>query len=128
MLDGVEAAHLITFGGDGYAALENGPEIVVALRAAGVERVSVLGGWDTSTLEPALDAAGVPWALLSPVEFMANTLDHADAIRADGEVRVYDVGRTSAAVHEADIAAVALAVLTGAAPTGPGTCSPAARP
>jgi len=118
VLDGVEAAHLITFGGDGYAALENGPEIVAALRAAGVDRVSVLGGWDTSTLEPALDAAGVPWALLSPVEFMANTLDHADAIRADGEVRVYDGGRTSAAVHEADIAAVALAVLTGVAPTG----------
>ena len=118
VLDGVEAAHLITFGGDGYAALENGPEIVAALRAAGVDRVSVLGGWDTSTLEPALDAAGVPWALLSPVEFMANTLDHADAIRAGGEVRVYDGGRTSAAVHEADIAAVALAVLTGAAPTG----------
>jgi uncharacterized protein YbjT (DUF2867 family) len=118
VLAGVDAAHLITFGGDGYAPLAHGPAVVAALRDAGVARVSVLGGWDTSTLEPALDAAGFPWALLSPVEFMANTLAHAAAIRAAGEVRVYDAGRTSAAVHEADIAAVALAVLTGAAATG----------
>lgn len=115
---GVEAAHLITFGGDFSATLENGPEIVDLLVAAGVARVSVLGGWDTGTLEPALDAAGVPWALLAPVEFMANVFDHAEAVRTTGEVRVYDGGRTSAMVHEADIAAVALAVLTGAAPTG----------
>ncbi|MFC5137846.1 NmrA family NAD(P)-binding protein [Actinomycetospora rhizophila] len=116
---GVEAAHLITFTGAFGDWLTNGPEIVDALVAAGVARVSVLGGWDTGTLEPALDAAGVAWALLSPTEFMANTLvDHAEAIRTTGEVRVLDLGRTSAAVHEADIAAVALAVLTGAAPTG----------
>lgn len=116
---GVEAAHLITFTGAFGDTLTNGPEIVDALVAAGVARVTVLGGWDTGTVEPALDAAGVAWALLSPTEFMANTLvDHAEAIRTTGEVRVFDLGRTSAAVHEADIAAVALAVLTGAAPTG----------
>ncbi|MEJ2884864.1 NmrA family NAD(P)-binding protein [Actinomycetospora aeridis] len=116
---GVEAAHLITFSGEFGDTLTNGPEIVDALVAAGVARVSVLGGWDTSTVEPALDAAGVAWALLSPTEFMANTLgDHAEAIRTTGEVRAFDRGRASPAVHEADIAAVALAVLTGAAPTG----------
>lgn len=116
--DGVGAVHLITFSGEFGTTLTNGAEIVDALVAAGVARVSVLGGWDTSTVEPALDGAGVPWALLSPVEFMANALDHAGAVRTTGEVRVYDAGRTSAMVHEADIAAVALAVLTGAAPTG----------
>jgi uncharacterized protein YbjT (DUF2867 family) len=116
---GVEATHLITFTGEFGDTLTNGAEIVAALVAAGVARVSVLGGWDTSTVEPALDAAGVPWALLSPTEFMANTLvDHAETIRTTGEVRVFDLGRASPSVHEADIAAVALAVLTGAAPTG----------
>ena len=57
---GVEAAHLITFTGAFGDTLTNGPEIVDALVAAGVARVSVLGGWDTGTVEPALDAAGVP--------------------------------------------------------------------
>lgn len=111
-LDGVTAAHLITFGGDDYAELQNGTEIVGLLEQASVTRVSVLGGWDTSTLEPALDSSEIAWTLLCPVEFMANTLEHAEAIRDTGEVRVYDGGRTSAAVHEADIAAVAVVALT----------------
>lgn len=109
-LDGVTAAHLITFGGDDYATLTNGQELVDALETAGVKRISVLGGWDTSTLEPALATSGLVWALLRPVEFMANTLEH-EAIRTTGEVRAYDAERVSAAVHEADIAAVAMAVL-----------------
>lgn len=111
-LDGVTAAHLITFGGDDYAVLTNGAEIVAELERAGVRRVSILGGWDTSTLEPALERSTIAWTLMQPVEFMANTLDHAAAIRDAGEVRVYDAGRTSAAIHEADIAAVALLALT----------------
>lgn len=112
-LAGVTAAHLITFAGDDHASLQSGPDLVAALEQAGVTRVTVLGGWDTSTLEPALEASPIAMTLLCPVEFMANTLAHAEAIRSTGEVRMYDGGRRSAAVHEADIAAVALAVLTG---------------
>jgi uncharacterized protein YbjT (DUF2867 family) len=47
-----------------------------------------------------------------PVEFMANALEWADGIRADGEVREPFAGRLSAMVHEADIGAVAAVALT----------------
>ncbi|NRQ33350.1 NmrA family NAD(P)-binding protein [Nonomuraea sp. NN258] len=109
-LAGVTGLHLITFGGD--EPLGNGAEIVALATAARVRRVSVLSGWDPSSVEAALAAGDLPWTLLRPVEFMANALDLAESIRADGVVRTFDLGRPSAMVHEADIAAVAAVALT----------------
>ena len=42
---GVDAVHLITFGGDDGADLTTGPEIVDLARRSGIGRATVLGGW-----------------------------------------------------------------------------------
>ncbi|SDL09550.1 NAD(P)H-binding protein [Nonomuraea jiangxiensis] len=108
-LDGVTGLHLITFGGD--EPLQTGYEIVELAAKAGVRRVTVLSGWDPSTVEQALEQGDLGWTLLQPVEFMANALELAESIRTEGVVRAFDAGRTSAMVHEADIAAVAATAL-----------------
>lgn len=110
-LEGCEAVHFITFTGDFTSTLENGAELVAAAESAGIRRVSVLGSWDESTLEPALRASSLPWAQLAPVEFMSNALEWAPEITANRRVRTL-ADWSSAMVHEADIAAVAVAVLT----------------
>ncbi|MET8155819.1 NAD(P)H-binding protein [Sphaerisporangium sp. NPDC005289] len=112
VLDGVTAAHLINFAGD-YRPLWNGPEIAAAAARAGVTRVTMLGGWQEGTLEPAVQASALEWTKLKPVEFMGNTLaDWAGRLRARGVVREPYGERRSAPVHESDIAAVAAAALT----------------
>ncbi|MBN6057183.1 NAD(P)H-binding protein [Nonomuraea sp. RK-328] len=113
-LYGVTAAHLITFAGDDYAPLKRGDEIVELAVKAGVRRVTVLGGRADGPLEQALAASDLEWTLLEPVEFMSNTLRWwAGSVKAHGVVREPFGDRLSALVHEADIAAVAAAVLTG---------------
>ncbi|GAA2213727.1 NAD(P)H-binding protein [Nonomuraea monospora] len=109
-LEGVTGLHLITFGGDDGAPLENGPELVELAAKAGVRRVSVLSGWDESTVEQALRAGDLGWTRLQCVEFMANAFDWAESIRREGVVRVFG-NHPGAVVHEADIAAVAVAAL-----------------
>lgn len=105
---GVRAAHLINVYGADPAP------IVAALREAGVPKVTVLRGDVTkSPLEEAIEASGLEWTWLAPVEFMSNTLEWADSIRAAGVVREGFPEAKSAMVHEADIAAVAAAALTG---------------
>ena len=112
VLDGVTAAHLITFGDD-YAPLTNGAEIAAIARKAGVERVTVLrGDVGPSPLEEAVAASGLHWTALAPVEFMSNTLEWADAVRSAGVVRAGFAGMPSALVHDGDIAAVAATALT----------------
>jgi uncharacterized protein YbjT (DUF2867 family) len=111
--DGVSAAHLITFGKGGYLPLDNGEEIVDLAARHGVRRVSVLGGWQESTVEPALRSSDLAWTFLAPVEFMANTLhDWGPRLRSSGVVREPYGNRVSPAVHESDIAAVAATALT----------------
>lgn len=111
-LDGVTAAHLINFAGDGYAPLQTGAEIVELAGRAGVRRVTVLGGRTEGTLEQALEASDIEWTLLNPVEFMANTLQWwAASVRAEGMIREPFGDRVSSLVHEADIGAVAATVL-----------------
>jgi uncharacterized protein YbjT (DUF2867 family) len=62
--------------------------------------------------EEAVRESGVPWTILGPLGFMANTLHWAGTIRAEGAVyAAYSQGRI-AAIDERDIAAVAAAVLT----------------
>ncbi|RJL31947.1 NAD(P)H-binding protein [Bailinhaonella thermotolerans] len=110
---GVVGVHLINFAGDDYGALENGRRIVELLVANGVRRVTLLGGREEGELETALAASGIQCAYLHPVEFMSNTrLWWAEAVRTEGVVREPFGGRLSALVHEADIAAVAVAALT----------------
>lgn len=109
--DGVTAAHLITFGGDDGAPLTTGAHLVELATRAGVRRVTVLGGWDESTLEPALRDSGLGWTLLAPVEFMSGALEWAAAVQEHGAVSMLG-NWPSAVVHEADIAAVAVVALT----------------
>ena len=54
---GIEALHLITFGGDDGADLTNGAEIVSLAHESGIRRVSVLAGWAPTIIEDALPCA-----------------------------------------------------------------------
>lgn len=110
-LEGVTGLHLINFGGDDYAALQTGQEIVEMAKKAGVQRVTVLRGGETTSVEAALEASSLAWTFLQPVEFMTGALDYAESIRSEGVVRQPFGDRKTAIVHEADIAAVAAAVL-----------------
>ncbi|MEQ4722255.1 NmrA family NAD(P)-binding protein [Nonomuraea sp. B19D2] len=132
-LEGVTALHLITVGGDDQAALQTGPELVELAAKAGVTRVSVLSSWDESSVEEALRAREIGWTQLLCVEFMANALEWAQSIREEGVVRVFG-NNPGAVVHEADIAAVAVAALVSDGHagesyliTGPETLTPAQR-
>ena len=51
--DGVTAAHLINFAGEGYAPLGTGPQIVELAAKSGVRRVTVLGGRAEAVRRPA---------------------------------------------------------------------------
>lgn len=113
-LEGVTGVHLINFNGGEYgnAALETGPEIVELAAKAGVRKITVLCGGEEGSVERAVRDSSLEWTLLKPVEFMAgHDLDWGESIRAEGVVREPFVDRTSAVVHEADIGAVAAAVL-----------------
>lgn len=110
---GVDAAHLITFGGDDFAPLRNGGQIVDLAWRGGVRRVTVLKGDLTrSPLEEAIEASDLQWTCLSPGEFMSNTLEWAASVRTEGLVRDGFADARSALVHDADIAAVAATALT----------------
>ncbi|WP_154796319.1 SDR family oxidoreductase [Occultella kanbiaonis] len=108
--EGVDAIHLITFGGD-FGDLTNGTEIVDLAERKRVRRASVLGSWSRTSVETALKGSAIGWTLLHPVEFMANTFDWADELSTNGTLSTLAT-YPSAMVHEADIAAVAASVLT----------------
>lgn len=111
--EGVTAAHLISFNGEDFSPLTNGTEIVDLARKAGVRRVTVLkGDVEKSPLERAVEASGLEWTHLSPVEFMSNALEWVESVKSEGVVREAFPEAKSAMVHEADIAAVAAAALT----------------
>ncbi|RMI39537.1 NmrA family NAD(P)-binding protein [Streptomyces triticirhizae] len=105
-LDGVDRLHITVTAG----LAEVGPELVRRAVDAGVRRITVLWGGFVGPVEQAVVDSGVEWARLEAQEFMANTLTWADSIREEGLVREpYDMA--SAMIHEADIGAVAAAVL-----------------
>ncbi|PSK95917.1 uncharacterized protein YbjT (DUF2867 family) [Murinocardiopsis flavida] len=133
---GVERMHLVAQ--DGYGALMTGGRILELAEQAGVRRITHLGHNDTSrddddpmeadhrALHRAIEASGLEWTHVWPGEFMANTLEWAGSIAAEGVVRAPFGDWNTALVHEADIAAVAMAALledghAGKAyqPTGP---------
>ncbi|BAG20240.1 NAD(P)H-binding protein [Streptomyces griseus] len=111
-LEGAVGLHLITFGGEFFAPLGTGEEILALAAKAGVRRVTVLHGGGPTPMESAVRAGELAWTVVMPVEFMANALEWAPGIRSEGVVREPFVGRLSAMVHEADIGAVAAVALT----------------
>lgn len=119
-LDGVTGLHLINFDGTGAGSspLETAPQIMALAKQAGVKRVTVLLGGELGAFEQAVQESGIGWSFLQPVEFMANYLGWAELIRTEGIVRQPFASRRSAMVHEADIAAVAVAALTEAGHAG----------
>lgn len=99
--------------------------VVAGARSAGVRHVVVLSslaaGMDPAdgmvlrrrhvAVEEAVEASTMSWTHVRPGMFMANTLGWAGSIRADGVVREPYPDAAAAPVHEADVAAVAVAAL-----------------
>ncbi|MBK3557009.1 NAD(P)H-binding protein [Streptomyces sp. MBT56] len=68
--------------------------------------------------EEAIRESGVPWTFVRPRTFMSNTLSWASGIRSAGVVRALYGDAPVACVDPRDVAAVAVAVLTGAGHEG----------
>ncbi|SDU93268.1 Uncharacterized conserved protein YbjT, contains NAD(P)-binding and DUF2867 domains [Microlunatus sagamiharensis] len=114
--NGVRALHL-------FPAPEGVDAVVAAAVAAGVVHVTVLSSlsasWETDSplqrrhtvVERAVEGSGLGWTHLRPGMFMTNTLAWAPAVRAGEPVRAPFGDSVAAPVHEADIAAVAVAAL-----------------
>ncbi|GAA4723933.1 Uncharacterized conserved protein YbjT, contains NAD(P)-binding and DUF2867 domains [Promicromonospora umidemergens] len=109
--DGVDAIHFITFGGDDFADLANGADLIDLAEQNGVRRATVLGGWSATSVETELRRSRIDWTLLQPVEFMANTLEWADELTTRGTLSALAT-YPSAMIHEADIAAASAHALT----------------
>jgi uncharacterized protein YbjT (DUF2867 family) len=101
--DGVEAAFLLSSFADASTAK--------AAEHAGVRRVALLWAGYWGPVEEAFASSDVEWAALQPGSFLGNTLEWADGIRERGEVVEPFVDLAETMVHEADIGAVAAAVL-----------------
>ncbi|WP_394298185.1 hypothetical protein [Streptomonospora alba] len=83
-------------------------------RTAGTREVTVLrGDLEETGFDRAVKESGLEWTDLMPVEFMSNTLEWADSVRDEGVVREGFPDAKSAMVHDADVADVAAAALTG---------------
>jgi uncharacterized protein YbjT (DUF2867 family) len=103
-------------------------DVVARAKAAGVTRIvtlssgAVTGGFDTDfqlPVEQAVEASGLEWTHVRPGEFAANTLRlWGPMIRASRVVRYSTPDAPSLAIHEDDIAAVAVAALLADGHTG----------
>ncbi|MFI7708535.1 SDR family oxidoreductase [Nonomuraea sp. NPDC049480] len=133
-LRGVLGAHLLTAGGDDYATLRTGPELAAMAAEAGVRRVTLLWNGRPGPVEEAFSHVDVEWTRIEPTDFMSNTLGWAPAIRAHGRVSEPFGDVPIAMIHEADVGAVAAAVLARGGHggrtyplTGPETYTPRRR-
>jgi len=112
--DGVEKLYL-------FPEPSTATEVVGRAKAAGVLRIvtlssgAVTGGFDTDfqlPVEQAVEASGLAWTHLRPGDFASNTLRlWGPMIRADRVVRYANPDAPGLAIHEADIAAVAVTAL-----------------
>jgi uncharacterized protein YbjT (DUF2867 family) len=102
-LDGVDAAFLLS----GFAD----PDTARIVEKAGVRRVALLWAGYDGPVEEAFAESGLEWTSLRPVSFLGNTLTWVDGIRERGEVAEPFVDVAETMVHEADVGAVAAAVL-----------------
>lgn len=121
-VDGVQKVFLYaqpaSAGGFADAAREAGVEHVVLMSSG-----SVLLPYATDNaiaaehrdVEEALTASGLSLTPIRPLVLANNALNWAHSIRAEGVVRVVHPEALMAPIHERDIAAVAVAALTGTA-------------
>lgn len=109
-VEGVDAVHLIVDGD--HETLSTGPQIAELLERAGVRRVSILWNGSPGPVEEAIAARDLAWTRLEANDFMANALSWVEEIGGDGIVRAAYADVPVAIVHEADVGAVAAAVLT----------------
>lgn len=106
-------------------------EFVAHAKQAGVRRVVTLSGqpadyeaqgdpaqWHYYKIERAIEDAGFEWTHLRPGQFMNNTLNWAQSIKAEGVVRGPYAGAVQTPIDLADIAAVAGIVLRDDGYTG----------
>jgi uncharacterized protein YbjT (DUF2867 family) len=103
-------------------------DVVARAKAAGVERIVTLssgvvtGGFDTDfqlPVEQAVEASGLEWTHVRPGDFASNTLRlWGPMIRKSRVVRYAQPEAPSLAIHEADIAAVAVTALLTDGHTG----------
>ncbi|MBB6451403.1 hypothetical protein HNR44_003410 [Geomicrobium halophilum] len=62
--------------------------MVKLAKESGIKRVTVLSGYVKGSVEQAVrDTNDLEWAVLNPVEFMANTLEWTETIRKEDVVR-----------------------------------------
>lgn len=111
-MEGVSGLHLITIGGDSFEPLQTAAQIIEQAEKSAVKKVTVLWSGMEGPVEEAIKASSLEWTLLKPQEFMANVLEWTKTIRKEGVVREAFGNRRTAMIHEADIAAVAVATLT----------------
>ncbi|MEV0590850.1 SDR family oxidoreductase [Nonomuraea cavernae] len=90
-------------------AVESGVRRIVDLSGAGADDETFEDGYHVS--ERAVEASGLDWTHVRPGEFAGNWLDWAPSIRAERVVRRPYGGALTQPTHEADVAAVAAAVL-----------------
>src|SRR5262249_59530891 len=98
------------------AARQGTPRVVV-LSAATVEYG---GGYERfaaafKAVEDAARASGLPWTFLRSMDYASNSLAWVPQIRATGIVRGAYGDKTTATIHERDVAAVATRALLDAA-------------
>jgi uncharacterized protein YbjT (DUF2867 family) len=101
---------------ESYADVTDTSAVVHAARQAGVRRIVLLSSSDDGfrELEQVVEATGLEWTCLRPGEFMLNRIDMwAPSIRTEGVVRSAHPDARGVPIHEADIAAVAVAALLG---------------
>lgn len=117
-LDGVERLYL-------FPVPETAREVVALAKEAGVRRIVVLSSssvLDTSgdnhsgehhrAVERAVEESGIEWTFVRPDEFATNVLwKWSHSIRAEGVVRAPYGDAPRVLIHEADVAAVAVAAL-----------------
>jgi uncharacterized protein YbjT (DUF2867 family) len=117
-LGGVRAAHLLA----GYEGLT---ELLAAMRAAGVERVTLQSGSSATSgdmtnavsryhilSEQAIRDSGLAWTFVQPNGFMTNSLGWLPQLQAGDTIRLPFANVPIATIDPADIAAVAAAALT----------------
>lgn len=112
----VSAMHL-------FPVPERAVDVVAAAEAAGVRHVTVLSSLAADSdehgplsrrhldVEKAVAGSSMTWTFVRPGMFMTNTRQWAPLIRTEGRVRQPYPESTTAPIHEADIAAVAVAAL-----------------
>ncbi|MGW7416357.1 NAD(P)H-binding protein [Streptomyces sp. NPDC054863] len=105
--------------------------LVTAARAAGVRKIvklsaigsgerfegATVGGWHLAA-EEAIEASGLAWTMLRPPSFASNFLWHRALIQAGEPVPNLTGDSQQAVVDPRDVAAVAVAALTGEAHDG----------